>query len=56
MEDGVFKYREPPKVTWCLDYGDDRPGNVIVTAKGLTPDLSVTSIACIHTDFKSKII
>jgi len=43
MEDCVFKYREPPKVTWCLDYGDDRPSNVIVIAKGLTPVLSVTS-------------
>ena len=41
MEDGTFRYRKPPKVSWFLEYGHGRPANVIVTAKGLVPVLSI---------------
>jgi len=41
MEDGSFRYRPPPKVTWISDCGKDRPSNVIICAKGLIPVLTV---------------
>lgn len=41
LEDGTFRYRKPPKVSWCLEYGHGRHANAIVTAKGLVPLLSI---------------
>lgn len=43
MEDGAYRYREPPRVTWSMEYGDGRPPNVIIGAKGLVPVLTVSS-------------
>lgn len=43
MENGLFRYREPLKVTWLSDYGPGRPANVIIAAKGLVPVLKISN-------------
>lgn len=42
MEDGLFRKRKPPKVTWLSDYGPSRPANAIIGAKGLVPVLKIS--------------